>query len=52
MIASPLCDPADFRIAPGIAHLCATGERPFLRQHDAAFAAYALIAEWRAAGTS
>jgi hypothetical protein len=40
MIA-PLFDPAAFRIAPGIAHLCAAGETPFLRQHDAAFAAYA-----------
>ena len=41
MISSPLFNPADFRIAPGITHLCAAGETPFLRQHDAAFAAYA-----------
>ncbi|MFM7779558.1 MAG: aminotransferase class V-fold PLP-dependent enzyme, partial [Alphaproteobacteria bacterium] len=41
MQRAPLFDPADFRIAPGIAHLCAAGETPFLRQHDAAFAAYA-----------
>ncbi|MFM7303299.1 MAG: aminotransferase class V-fold PLP-dependent enzyme, partial [Alphaproteobacteria bacterium] len=41
MKRAPLFDPADFRIAPGIAHLCAAGETPFLRQHDVAFAAYA-----------
>ncbi len=41
MISSPLFNPADFRIAPGITHLCAAGETPFLRQHDAAFSAYA-----------
>jgi selenocysteine lyase/cysteine desulfurase len=38
---APLFDPADFRIPPGIAHVCAAGETPFLRRHDAAFAAYA-----------
>lgn len=37
----PLFDPADFRIPPGVAHVCAAGETPFLRRHDAAFAAYA-----------
>lgn len=37
----PIFDPADFRIPPGIAHVCAAGETPFLRRHDAAFAAYA-----------
>lgn len=37
----PLFSPADFRIPPGIAHVCAAGETPFLRRHDAAFAAYA-----------
>jgi len=37
----PLFNPADFRIATGVAHLCAAGETPFLRQHDAAFGAYA-----------
>lgn len=37
----PLFDPADFRIPPGIAHVCAAGETPFLCRHDAAFAAYA-----------
>ena len=34
-------NPSDFRIPPGIAHVCAAGETPFLRRHDAAFAAYA-----------
>jgi cysteine desulfurase/selenocysteine lyase len=37
----PLFDPADFRIPPGVAHVCAAGETPFLRRHDAAFLAYA-----------
>ncbi|HYZ32315.1 MAG TPA: aminotransferase class V-fold PLP-dependent enzyme [Crenalkalicoccus sp.] len=37
----PLFDPADFRIPPGIAHLCAGGETPFLLRHDAALLAYA-----------
>lgn len=37
----PLFDPADFRIPPGIAHVCAGGETPFLRRHDAALTAYA-----------
>jgi len=36
----PLFDPADFRIPPGVAHVCAAGETPFLHSHDAAFAAY------------
>lgn len=37
----PIFDPAEFRIPPGLAHVCAAGETPFLRRHDAAFAAYA-----------
>lgn len=37
----PLFDPADFRIPAGVTHVCAAGETPFLRRHDAAFAAYA-----------
>lgn len=37
----PLFDPADFRIPSGVAHVCAGGETPFLRRHDAAFGAYA-----------
>lgn len=37
----PLFDPADFRIPPGVAHVCAGGETPFLRRHDAALLAYA-----------
>jgi cysteine desulfurase / selenocysteine lyase len=37
----PLFDPAQFRIPPGVAHVCAGGETPFLRRHDAALAAYA-----------
>ncbi|MBP0462820.1 aminotransferase class V-fold PLP-dependent enzyme [Roseomonas sp. PWR1] len=41
MARAPLFDPADFRIPPGIVHVCAAGETPFLKRHDAAFAAYA-----------
>ena len=41
MTLPPLFDPADFRIPPGVAHVCAAGETPFLRRHDAAFVAYA-----------
>jgi selenocysteine lyase/cysteine desulfurase len=37
----PLFDPAAFRIPPGVAHVCAGGETPFLRRHDAAMLAYA-----------
>ena len=37
----PLFDPADFRIEPGVAHLCAAGESAFLRAHDQAFADFA-----------
>ena len=37
----PLFDPADFRIPPGVVHVCAAGETPFLRRHDSAFVAYA-----------
>ncbi len=37
----PLFDPALFRIPPGVAHVCAGGETPFLRRHDAALLAYA-----------
>lgn len=40
--AASLFDPADFRIAPGITHVCAGGETPFLRRHDAALQAYAI----------
>ncbi|GGG17901.1 aminotransferase class V [Caldovatus sediminis] len=39
--AEPLFDPALFRIPPGVAHVCAGGETPFLRRHDAALARYA-----------
>lgn len=38
----PLFDPADFRIPDGIAHVCAAGETPFLRSHDAAMLSYAV----------
>lgn len=41
MTLAPLFAPAEFRIPPGVAHVCAAGETPFLRRHDAAFAAYA-----------
>jgi len=37
----PLFDPAAFRIPPGVAHVCAGGETPFLHCHDAALLAYA-----------
>jgi cysteine desulfurase/selenocysteine lyase len=37
----PLFDPAEFRIPPGVTHVCAGGETPFLRRHDAALLAYA-----------
>ncbi len=36
-----LFDPADFRIAPGISHVCAAGETPFLHSHDQALLRYA-----------
>jgi cysteine desulfurase / selenocysteine lyase len=41
MSTAPLFDPADFQLAPDIAHVCAAGETPFLKRHEAAFAAYA-----------
>jgi selenocysteine lyase/cysteine desulfurase len=37
----PLFDLSAFRIPPGVAHVCAGGETPFLRRHDAALLAYA-----------
>jgi len=37
----PLFDPADFRLPPGITHVCAGGETAFLHRHDAALARYA-----------
>jgi cysteine desulfurase/selenocysteine lyase len=39
--SAPLFDPAAFRIPPGVVHVCAGGETPFLRRHDAALARYA-----------
>jgi selenocysteine lyase/cysteine desulfurase len=39
--AKPLFDRADFRIPPGVAHVCAGGEPPFLFAHDAALRRYA-----------
>jgi selenocysteine lyase/cysteine desulfurase len=41
MPTEPLFDPADFRIQPGLAHLCAGGETAFLHRHDAALQRYA-----------
>jgi nucleoside-diphosphate-sugar epimerase len=41
MTDAPLFDPAEFRIPEGVAHVCAGGETPFLRRHDAALLAYA-----------
>ncbi|MCK8787431.1 aminotransferase class V-fold PLP-dependent enzyme [Roseomonas sp. NAR14] len=40
-LPAPLFDPADFRIPPGVAHVCAAGETPFLHRHDAALRRYA-----------
>jgi selenocysteine lyase/cysteine desulfurase len=37
----PLFDPADFRLPPGIAHVCAGGETAALRAHDQALLQYA-----------
>jgi cysteine desulfurase/selenocysteine lyase len=39
--AHTLFDPADFRLSPGITHVCAGGETAFLLRHDAAFQRYA-----------
>jgi selenocysteine lyase/cysteine desulfurase len=36
----PLFDPADFRLPPGVAHVCAGGETAALRAHDAALLRY------------
>jgi selenocysteine lyase/cysteine desulfurase len=36
----PLFDPADFRLPPGIAHVCAGGETAALRSHDEALLRY------------
>lgn len=38
---TPLFDPADFRIPPGVTHVCAGGQTPFLRRHDAAMQRHA-----------
>ena len=35
-----LFDPADFRLPPGVAHVCAGGETAALRAHDAALLCY------------
>jgi selenocysteine lyase/cysteine desulfurase len=35
-----LFNPGDFRLDPGMVHLCAAGETPFLRSHADAFDAY------------
>jgi cysteine desulfurase/selenocysteine lyase len=36
----PLFDPADFRLPPGVVHVCAGGETAALRAHDAALSRY------------
>lgn len=41
MALKPLFDRAEFRIQDGIAHVCAAGETPFLKRHDAALLRYA-----------
>jgi selenocysteine lyase/cysteine desulfurase len=40
MSDTPLFDPRDFAIAPGITHVCAGGETACLRRHDAALSRY------------
>lgn len=40
-MTQPLFDPTDFRIPPGIAHVCAGGETAFPRRHDDALRRYA-----------
>ncbi len=40
-MTGPLFDPADFRLADGITHVCAGGETAFLLRHDEAFRRYA-----------
>jgi len=37
---TPLFDPADFRLPPGVAHVCAGGETAALRAHDEALLSY------------
>ena len=37
---NPLFDPAEFRLPPGVAHVCAGGETAALRSHDAALLRY------------
>lgn len=41
MFLAPLFDRNQFRILPGVAHVCAGGETPFLYRHQQAFEAYA-----------
>lgn len=50
MSASPLFDPADFRIPPGIVHVCAGGQTPFLHRHDAAMQRHAELKSGGMAG--
>ncbi|WP_159992202.1 aminotransferase class V-fold PLP-dependent enzyme, partial [Roseomonas sp. 18066] len=38
---TPIFDPADFEMPPGLAHVCAGGETPLLRRHAQAYARYA-----------
>jgi len=40
MSDTPLFDPRDFAIAPGITHVCAGGETAALRRHDVAMSRY------------
>ncbi|OJW24895.1 MAG: hypothetical protein BGO51_12490 [Rhodospirillales bacterium 69-11] len=41
MSEDPLFDPADFRIPPGVTHVCAGGQSPFLHRHDEVLLRYA-----------
>jgi len=34
--ATPLFNPQDFHLPPGVSHVCAGGETAFLRRHEAA----------------
>jgi len=38
--ATPLFNPQDFHLPPGVSHVCAGGETAFLRRHDQAIARY------------
>jgi cysteine desulfurase/selenocysteine lyase len=47
---TPLFDPAEFRIPPGVVHVCAGGQTPFLHRHDAAMRRHAELKSGGMAG--